>query len=153
LQGAIVYFSQVTTGLIQSLQLAYVALWSAVEALFVPKRNKADRLAARISTFLSDIDFSVDIEEWIRSEYARRRGKYAHGHHRVSPWNLTTDSAPQAFGRLHEITRLCILGFLGMDESKWHTLRLARKGDLQREIDRLGKSAGRFLADQHAWLE
>lgn len=153
LEGAIVYFSQVSVGLVQSLQLAYLGLWIALEALFVPPGNgKADRLAARISAFLSGIDLSVDIKDWVKSEYARRRSKFAHGHHSISPWSPATDSAPQAFGRLHEVVRLCLLGFPGMDESDWNLLHVARRTNLQRALDALGNAKSDLITNQVAWL-
>ncbi len=154
LESALVYFSQVTTGLVGSLQLAYVGLWASLEALFVPQGDgKAKTIAARIARFLQSFDFTVDLESWIESEYARRRNSFAHGQHRVSPWAPGTDPAPQAFGRLHEIARLCLLGFLCMDEARLQTLQRSKRGDLQCALSGLQSASGRFLEGQVAWLD
>ena len=154
IESAVVYFSQITTGLVSCLQLAYVGLWSALEALFVPKGDgKAKTLATRVSRFLPNFDFSVELKGWIESEYAQRRNRFAHGQHRVSPWTAGTDSGPQAFGRLHEITRLCLLGFLSMDEGQIAQLQSNRRGPLQCALNNLQPASGHFLEDQVPWLE
>jgi hypothetical protein len=152
LEGAVVYFSQVTMGLVQSLQLASLGLWSSLEALFLPDGDKAKTLAKRISTFLSRFDFSIDLEEWVQSEYTRRRSAYAHGQHFAPPWKADTDPAPKAFGRLHEIARLCLLGFLGMNKQELLGLQNSKKGDVKRRLNDLPAASGPFLNGQGAWL-
>jgi hypothetical protein len=153
LAGAVTYFSQVTTGLVQSLQLASLGLWASLEALFLPHNDGETTLARRVSTYLSGFDFSVDLEEWVKSEYRRRRNAYAHGLHVVQPWKPDTDPPPRAFGILHEIVRLCILGFLGMDKQVLLGLQNSRKADLKRCLDGLSPASCRFLDDQVAWLD
>ena len=137
---------------VQSLQLASIGLWASLEALLRPDNDLAKTLAKRVSTFLSGFDFSVDLEEWIKSEYNRRRNAYAHGQHIAQPWSPDTDPAPEAFGKLHEITRLCLLGFLSMDTQELLKLQNSKKGDLTRLLNGLPPASGRFLDGQRAWL-
>lgn len=144
--SAIIYFSQVTCGFSKSLQLCYLGLWFALEALFVPERkgSKADKLARRIPRFLSNFEFTENMSAWIKKEY-KERNKLAHGIQDIMPLTGIRDSRAEAFGRLHEITRLCILGFLSLDQSKHVSLS-------QNELDALEPASGEYLEGQRMFF-
>lgn len=152
LMSAFVLFSQVTCGLSKSFQLAYLGLFSALEALFVPQGKKADTLAIRIARFLNRFDSDGSLEKWLSHEYKHGRSQLAHGIQDVKPWEKTRLSKVEAFGKLHEIARLCILGFLSMDDKKLVSLSGKTGTDLHNELDSLDPATGRFLDGQCMWL-
>ena len=123
LTTATIYFSQVTCGFSKSYQLAYLGLFACLEALFVPEGSyKGKTLGRRISTFLNRFNFPFDISSWVEDEYRTGRNKYAHGVLDINPNTKIRDSRIIAFGRLHEIARLCLLGFFSLDSSILHKL-------------------------------
>ncbi len=151
--SAIIYFSQVTCGFSKSFQLSYFGLFAALEALFSPQNNKAKTLASRVSKFLVHFqhNFPEDISNWIEKQYVER-GKLIHGSQDIVPWTGIRDSRATAFGRLHEITRLCILGFLSLDQSKHISLSQKAGKTLQNDIDALGPASGGYLEGQRMFL-
>ena len=180
-------FTQVTCGVSKSFEMSYLALFAALEALFVPKGNKAKTLASRIAKFLSHFDFSASHEDyekfgglkgWLENEYIHRRSNLTHGMQEALPWrNSLRDEGvtprertlrpeaegvvlwgktlrpekAEAFGRLHEITRLCILGFLSFDDDTLAVLTNSNGPKLQKELDNLNSATGRLLDSQQAW--
>jgi hypothetical protein len=72
-------FTQVTIGMVSSLQVAIMGLFAALECLFVPKGNHARTLATRVARFLSSFQFPVEISEWLEHEYIHGRSKLIHG--------------------------------------------------------------------------
>lgn len=150
LKLAIVLFSQVTCGFSYSYQMCYLALFSALEALFAPKGNKAKTLSTRVAHFLASFDPEKRIKEWLENEYKVGRSKLAHGVWEISPDAKTSEEKNNAFGYLHELTGLTILGFLSMDEDRW--LALSQNGTaLQKELENLSPAAGLFLNGQFMW--
>lgn len=155
LMSAIALFSQVSCGLVQSLQLACLGLFSALEALFVPKPqkgNRADCLGRRVASFLFNFDPNQSLERWVTAEYIHVRSQIAHGIHDLKPFRPTLEERQSVFGQLHEITRLCILGFLSLDCSDLERLSRVSGNALQSKLDVLGCAEERFLKDQHMWL-
>ena len=152
LMSALVLFSQVTCGLSCSFQLAYLGLFSALEALFTPKGKKATTLARRIAKFLNSFDPDSSLEQWFGNEYKHGRSQLVHGIQDVKPHMKIRSSKVNSFGKLHEIARLCILGFLSMDDKKLVSLSKKTGADLQKELDSLDTATGRFLEGQYMWL-
>jgi hypothetical protein len=96
---------------------------------------------------------SVTITEWLREEYKHRRGRLAHGVQDLLEWRWVEVSEEKivALGRLHEIVRLSILGFLGMSDFVL-TKHSALKGTyLQQFLERLELAHGSFLEGQRAY--
>jgi hypothetical protein len=152
LMSALVLFSQVTCGLSRSWQLSYLGLFSALEALFAPKGKKATILAKRIANFLNKFDSDSSLEQWLYNEYIYGRSQLVHGIQDIKPDTKISSSKIKSFGKLHEISRLCILGFLTMDNNKLVNLSEKKGADLQRELDSLDAASGRFLQGQYMWL-
>lgn len=153
LTSALVLFSQVTCGHSRSFQMAYLALFAALEALFAPQGNKAKNLAARTENFLSPFKFPEPLSDWLEKEYKAGRSGLVHGVRDVVPWEKSPISEAKAnvFGRLHELTRLCILGFVSLDDDKLASLSRTNGKQLQKEMDNLRPAAGRFLEGQRVW--
>ena len=154
--SAYVLFSQVTIGFSKSFQMAYLALFSALEALFIPhngnKATKATSLAQRTANFLSNFDFPESLYDWLKNEYNQGRNKLAHGIQDISPWTGLREGKKGSFGRLHEITRLCILGFLSLDDMELESLSRLKRTQLQQKLDNLSPATGRFLEGQRMWF-
>lgn len=149
LTTAIIYFSQITCGFSKSYQLAYLGLFACLESLFIPEGSyKGKTLGRRISSFLRGFSFPFCISSWIEDEYRTCRNKYAHGVLDINPTTKLRNSRAIAFGRLHEITRLCLLGFFSIDSSILQTLDACGKGTLQKKLDRLPEASGKYLANQ-----
>jgi hypothetical protein len=158
--SALVLFGQVTCGMSESFQMTYLALFAALEALFVPSGNKATALARRVASFLTNYDFYLPyedfekygtLENWLKNEYENGRNSLTHGVQDVTPWTKYSEPRAQTFGRLHEITRLCILGFMSLDDDKlaFHSESNGRR--LQKGLDSLSPATGQFLDGQKMW--
>ena len=151
--SAIVFFSQVTLGFSRSFQLSYLGLFATLEALFVPEGSgKGNILGRRVSRFLKKFSFPENLEDWIRKEYSLGRNKVAHGVHDASLETKMGVSRSLAFGRLHEITRLCILGFISMKDSELLSLSSMTGNGLQKKLDTLSPASGRFIRKQQISL-
>ncbi len=156
IKSAITYFSQVTQGFSQySFQLSYFGLWAALEAIFKPNGDKAKTLARVITVYLfpgfGSPHFSSpqDMERWLKDEYLHGRSELIHGSH-IAPPNLrNVTKSPDAFSKLHEITRLCLLGFLSLEKSK-RTQILQQKGKQLQHTLRQAK--GKYLDQQKMYL-
>jgi hypothetical protein len=141
--------------------MSYLALFASLEALFVPEgNNKAATLARRASDFLSTfeghrpMDFlgSEGIHRWLKKEYRDGRSNLVHGVQDVTPWTKNIgDEKEKAFGRLHEVVRLCILGFMSLDDEKLAFLSNSSGTRLQKELNNLGPAPGEFLEGQRMW--
>lgn len=152
LTTACIYFAQVTCGFSKSYQLSYLGLFACLESLFVPDGpNKGATLGRRTSAFLSRIQFPFNVQSWLEDEYRNYRNKYAHGVLDISPKTKIRESRQNAFGRLHEIVRLCLLGFLSLDGSILNDLNESGKRSLQRKLDTLSVATGKFLSGQSAF--
>lgn len=150
----VLLFAQVTTGQSRSFQMAYLGLFVALEALFAPKDNKAATLARRAGRFLSAYTAPVgwSVEEWLEKEYKEGRNKLAHGVEDVAPWE--TQLRPprrEKFGRLHEITRMCLLGFMSLSTEELRSISAKKGTSLQTHLDSLAPASGRFMRDQQMW--
>ncbi len=149
IKSALIYFSQVTQGFSISLQLCYLGLWAALEALFQPTgNNKSDTIARRITAYLSNFDLPKDMEGWLKTEYIHRRSKFTHGLHVAEPLLQNIRRGKDAFPKLHEITRLCLLGFISLDESEQIQISKQRGKKLQQKLDSLGQAKGKYLSQQ-----
>jgi len=151
LTTGLIFFSQVTLGQSKSFQLSHLGLFAALEALFVPSGNKAASLSERISHFLCNFNFPESMDKWIKDEYINGRHKLAHGIHDATFSTKLRPERYQAFGRLHEITRLSLLGFLSMDSEKLKELTKGSGNNLQRVLDNLTQASGNFLKGQKCW--
>lgn len=151
INSAMVLFSQVTCGFSKSFQMSYLALFAALEALFVPKGKKAKTLACRAANFLSPFNFP-ELKDWLEKEYECGRNDLVHGVQDVVPW--AKDLSPEkavALGRLHEITRLSILGFMSLGDNQLESLSKRSGKELQKELDSIVPPSGRFLEGQQMW--
>jgi hypothetical protein len=146
-----VLFAQVSCGHSKSFQMAYLALFAALDALFVPDGNKARTLAHRVGNFLSRFTFPNSLKDWLEREYKLGRNNLAHGVQDVVPWTKTRNHRVEDFGRLHEITRLSLLGFFSLDGQKLGSLSSLSGTRQQRELDNLGQAAGRYVNGQRFW--
>lgn len=154
IMSAATLFSQVTCGFSKSFQMSHLALFAALEALFVSKEecDKAKLLACRASTFLSNFDFPENLNVWLENEYKNRRNNLAHGVHDLDPFAKTLrPESEKAFGRLHEVTRLCVLGFMSLEDNKLASLSQSKGKQLQRELVNISPAKGQFLEDQRMW--
>jgi hypothetical protein len=125
-----------------------------LEALFVPTgKNKDATLGARVSSFLGTFDFPEDLRQWLSKEYRCGRNNIAHGIHDVSFRTRLQDVRGKAFGRLHEIVRLCTLGFMGLRDEQLHSLSTMTGGKLRKELDNLNPAAGKFIDGQRMCLD
>lgn len=152
LQTGLILFSQVTIGFSKSFQLSYIGLFAALEALFVPSGNKAATLSRRISNFLSNFQFPEAMGKWIKDEYITGRHKLAHGIHDATFRAKLRPLRRQAFGRLHEITRLSLLGFLSLRDKELGELSTGSGNSLQKALDKLSGASGALLKNQKMWL-
>ncbi|MCB7128873.1 MAG: hypothetical protein J3T61_04975 [Candidatus Brocadiales bacterium] len=164
LLSALVLFSQVTCGLSKSFQMSYLVLFVALESLFLSKEDysKAKILASRVAKFLAKFNFflpcenpkkAVILKEWLENEYANGRNDLVHGIQDVALSTKCRKRQAQAFGLLHEITRLCILGFLSLENDKLALHSNSSGNQLQRWLDSLDPATGRFLKDQRMWCD
>lgn len=152
IKSAIIYFSQVTQGFSISLQLSYLGLWAALEALFQPKDNKAETLSKRVTTYLSGFGLPDDMGKWLRNEYIHRRSKFIHGSHIAPPILQNVIKCKTAFPKLHEVTRLCLLGFLSLVKSGQTQIFQQTGRQLQQKLDNLGQAKGIYLSQQKMYL-
>jgi len=152
LVSAIILFSHSSCGFSKSLQLAYLGLFSALEALFLPKGNKAKSLAKRIASYLSSFDGDGTLESWLKSQYIHERSQLAHGIQDINPWIKLRKSKHESYGKLHEIVRLCLLGFLSLRSSEITNLTKKTGNNLQQELDNLAPAKGTFVEGQFMWL-
>jgi len=149
LSTASIYFSQITCGFSKSYQLSFIGLFACLESLFVPEGPcKGKTLGRRISNFLKPFTFPFEISSWIEKEYRNGRNKYAHGVLDIAPSTKIRTSRIKAFGRLHEITRLCLLGFFSLESSIIQNLNSCGKRKLQTELDKLPAVTGKYLINQ-----
>lgn len=153
LQTALIFFSQVTTGMSSSFQMCHLGLFAALEALFVPSGNKASTLSRRVSSFLKDFHFPEPMLHWIKDEYINGRHKLAHGIHDATLGASLAPSRHVAFIRLHEITRLCLLGFLSLEDQKLKSLSSNSGSIIQQAIENLGAAEGQYVSGQKMWLD
>ena len=153
LETALIFFSQVTLGISNSFQLSYLGLFAALEALFVPNDNKSAILSRRISNFLSHFPFPEPMEGWIKNEYIHGRHKKAHGLHDATFATTLKPEKYKAFGRLHEITRISLLGFLSFEDEILRQLSQRSGRSLQCALDQVDSSSKRhFWKNQKMWV-
>lgn len=151
IESALIYFSQVTRGWSISLQLSYLGLWAALEALFRPNGNKAKTIAKRITAYLSGFfENDENMEQWLITEYIKRRSEFIHGSHIAPPDLQNVRKGKDAFPKLHEVTRLCLLGFLSMEKSERR--QVFQKKGMQKRLDSLACAEGKYLNKQRMYL-
>ena len=154
--SGLLLFSQVTTGQARSFQMAYLALFAALEALFAPKGNKAETLGERTHSFLASIATPTgwSVQDWLTKEYQKGRSQLAHGIQDVVPFGGNLRLCKQeTFGRLHETARLCILGFLSLSDGELQSIGQGSGTSLQNELKALAPASGRFLKYQRMWCD
>ncbi len=153
LTSARVLFAQVTIGMTSSLQMATMGLFAALEALFVPQGNKAECLGSRVAHFLARMPFPFDVASWLKDEYIKRRHGLMHGVQNILAWGWTPidEEKLQAFGRLHELVRLSVLGFLSLpgDLIRQHSNLTGTQ--LRHFFDDLPAAGGSFFEGQRPW--
>jgi hypothetical protein len=156
-------FTQVTVGMVSSLQMAVLGLFAALEALFVPRGNYARTLATRVARFLSSFQFPVELSKWLEQEYIHARSQLIHGVQDIHPSGKQPGQQGQVsvrgldpakavtFGRLHEVVRLSILGFLSLPDQmiKEHSCKSGTH--LQNLLEDLKPAEGEFINKQTAW--
>lgn len=153
IKSALNYFSQITQGFSISLQLCYLGLWAALESLFQPKgTKKAEKISRRITVYLSAFDLPINMEKWIKTEYTHRRSKFIHGLYVAEPELQNDITGHEAFAQLHEITRLCLLGFISLDQSEQIQISELSGRKLQQKLDSLGQTKGKYLNQQKMYL-
>jgi hypothetical protein len=157
IRSATGYFLQVTCGFSISFQLAYLGLFAALEALLSAGKADARALSERTARFLSKMPppQGWEIQKWVYSEYKDVRNKLSHGDQDINPWRkkLSCENR-QRLGRLHEIARLCILGFMGLSDRALLEIGKAKKQvELERLLDQLEPASGGFMTDQHMWCD
>jgi hypothetical protein len=159
---AFTFFTQVTIGMVSSLQMAVMGLFAALEYLFVPKGNHARTLAARVAGFLSGFEFPVEVSEWLEHEYIHGRSKLIHGVPDLHPSGTQVGQQSEgrtdtirtvAFGRLHELVRLSILGFLSLPDQTIKDHSATNGTRLQGLIENLGRANGEFITQQAIWCD
>src|SRR5262249_36327257 len=142
-----------------------MGLFAALECLFVPKGNHARTLTTRVAGFLSGFEFPAEMSEWLEHEYIHGRSKLVHGVPDIHPSGTQPTQVGQqsegrtdttrtvAFGRLHEIVRLSILGFFGLPDQMIRDHSSKNGTQLQNLIENLGPPLGEFIAGQTAWSD
>ncbi|MCA9420371.1 MAG: hypothetical protein KC592_05095 [Nitrospira sp.] len=155
LKTALIFFGQVTLGISNSFQLSYLGLFAALEALFVPGNKKSATLSRRISNFLSNFPFPEPIEPWIKNEYIKGRDKIAHGGLRNATFGARLNpESYKSFGRLHEITRISLLGFLSLEDELLRQLSQSSGPSLQRTLDQIKSLSQKHLGEnQKMWID
>lgn len=149
---ALILFSHVTLGQVASYQMATLGLFASLEALFVPKGNKAQAISERVSLFLDNFNFpNGRVDEWIKNEYINTRHKLAHGIHDATFGMKARTDKYKKFGLLHEVCRLSLLGFLFLDDSTLITMSKANGKELQRIIEAMSPIDGTILKN-HKFL-
>ena len=145
-------FLQVTCGFSISFQMSYLGLFSALEALFVPQgTNKSTTLADRVAQFLT---LPKTVRDWLENEYGCGRNRLAHGGDDAVPWaKKLADKRRLAFGGLHEIVRLCVLGFISLGKDELGALSVKSAKRVQHRLDALTPAAGRFMDGQEPWKD
>jgi len=151
LLSAFVLFSQVTRGASDSYQMAVVALFAALEAMFTPNgSNKAKTLSSRVGTFLRNFSNGFDIEGFVYSEYNRGDRNIVHGVQDISIFSKLNEDKLNKFGKLHEITRLALLGFLSIGNDKLYNYY---SKDIPNNIfDNLIPASGDFMHGQMIYV-
>lgn len=156
-------FTQVTIGMVSSLQMAVMRLFAALESLLVPKGNHSRTLASRVAGFLSSFQFPTEISEWLEHEYIHGRSKLIHGVPDIHPsgkqptqsgqrtGGATDTTRTVAFGRIHELVRLSILGFLCLPDQIIRDHSGKSGTHLQDLIEALAPAEGAFINTQTAW--
>jgi hypothetical protein len=150
-----VLFTQVTLGMTSSLQLATLVLFAALGALFVPKGKSARELAKRTANLLSPVGFPAEIASWLEDEYIHRRNSLVHGIQDILAWHRKAVDPEKhvAFGRLHELVRLSLPGFLSLPDEVIHNHSRLTSPGLQGFLDGLRPVDGEFSRRQKAWCE
>jgi hypothetical protein len=152
--SALTLFSQITNGWTRSFQMAYLGLFAVLEGLFwYEGRNKGGTLSVRVSNFLSSVEWNhkFTLKDFVRNEY-RTRNDITHGGYSVDPKVELSDEKKTCFGRLHEITRLCILGMLSLDEESLHSIFIQNGEITQKCLDTLEPAKGKYFNGQRLWL-
>jgi hypothetical protein len=155
IMSAYTLFVQVTIGMTSSLQMATMGFFAALEALFVPNGNKAKTLAARVARFLGPIAFPFDVAAWLEEEYQARRNSLAHGVQDILPWSPSSldPEKGKALGRLHELVRLSVIGFLSLPDELIQNHSMLNGSRLRDLLDTLSPVDGGLIAGQRAWCD
>jgi hypothetical protein len=127
---SLTFFRQVTLGFSISFEMNYQHLFNALEALFLPVKEKAKELGERIQAFINPRDDKLG--KWLRKEYSKGRSGIGHGEPDFVYGNYQVNT--KNFNRLmfvHEILRYCLLKFIYQEEGFLHTHSSKRKEHLQ----------------------
>jgi hypothetical protein len=101
------------------------------------------------------VEFPVEIASWLEDEYIHRRNSLAHGIQDILAWRWRAVEPEKhvAFGRLHELVRLSVLGFLSLPDEVIQDHSSLTGPRLQGFLDGLGPVDGEFSRRQKAWCE
>lgn len=113
--------------------------------------NYGKLLGSRVGHYLAKFDTDASLGKFIIEQY-KERHQLSHGFWHFSPDIKYAGERIVKFGKLHEIVRLCLLGFLSLDTNTLSFMSL-NGGKLQKELDELPPADGVFLKEQHMWLE
>ena len=131
--------------------MSYLGLFRALEALFVPTgQRKHKTLACRVALFL---DLSDRQRQWLQEEYALGRSTLAHGVDDAMPWSELPPEKWQALGCLHEMTRLCVLGFMSLDDEVLRSLSDKSGKKLETLLNDLPPATGKLVQGQTMWCD
>ena len=123
-----------------------------MEALFAPgKGNYGALLGSRVGKYLAKFDIDGSLGKWLRDQYIKERHPLSHGFWQFSPDTNHARERNVTFGKIHEIVRLCLLGFLSLDDESLSFMSLSGK-KLQYVLDNLSPANGTFLSGQHMWF-
>jgi len=150
--SGLVLFSHVTCGFTNSYQMAYSMLFASLEALFYPTGSgKGQTLARRVDSFLSTTETKFSIKDFIQNEYRSGRN-IVHGLQDISVFQKLNDEKKQKLGRLHEITRLCILGFMSMGNDNLQSYTSKTGPTVKKLLDNIKPACGKFIDGQRIWI-
>lgn len=124
-RSALVLFSHVDIGRLESWQLTCIALFSVLECVFpqprpglrpaVGKETYGERLGRRVQAFLEGMPEGRNVGRWIARNYDQYRNPLAHGFHPVGMRSRMPSRRVNIVQRLHSVCRTVLLGMIGLD--------------------------------------
>ena len=151
--GAFVLFAQVSRGATSSYQMAYLALFAILETLFNPGSSKiASILSKRIDAFLNTIKKDFSIAELINDQYISERN-IIHGKQSLSSINQKLSKEKyEIFGKMYEICRLSLLGFISMSDKQLEIYATDSNSRNNNRYNNMKPADGEFMLNQKFWI-
>jgi hypothetical protein len=162
-RSAMTMYSHVDLGRVASWQLSVLGLFACLDCLFpqpsprvanyLVREKYGERLARRVAKFLSTIARPPRLQSWIATSYGRWRNPLAHGFHDVGLGSRGSASRSAMLLKLHEVTRLTLLGFMGLSNDDILGLLPAHADTVavQNGLDAIGAAPASYLQDQQFW--